>query len=87
MLVYPLGIMHQSDSLPPLLRGWGIAGILNFLFVKPGYMSSNAGTFLWLSAQVPAGNSETSPASSGMKPKAALFHVTAGTMLRSKYGT
>ena len=34
-----------------------------------------------------AGSSEISPASLGMKPKAALFHVTAGMRLRSKHGT
>ena len=69
--------------------------ILTCLFAKPGYMSSSAGTYTAVRGhffgqspvQIMAGNSEISPASLGMKPKTALFHVTAGMMLRSKHGT
>ena len=77
--------MHQSFvTTATAPTGLGNSGDIDF----PGICPTVQGHFYGQSpAQISAGNSEISPASLGMKPKAALSHVTAGTMLRSKHGT
>ena len=70
------------------LRGWGIAGILTFLYAKPGYISSTAGTFLWAKpcrkpCSKPADKCETMSAGLGMVLKTPQFHKTTETMLNS----
>ena len=70
-----------------------IAGILTFLFAKPGYMPSTAVTFLWSKpckgpVQIPVGKScEITTAGLGMESKTLRYQSTAGAMLRSKNGT
>ena len=82
--------MHQpfvTTAIAP--TGLGNSGDIDFPFLQsPGICPAVWGHFYGQNpAQISAGNSEISPASLGMKPKAALFHVTSRTMLRSKHGT
>ena len=67
--------------------GLGNSRDIDFLLCKALVYVQQCGDYGQSLAQISAGNSEISPASLGMKPKAALFHFTAGTMLRSKHGT
>ena len=68
--------------------GPGIAGILTFLFAKPGYMPSTAVIFYGQSpVQIPVGNYEITLADLGMETNALRYHGNERTMLSSKHGT
>ena len=82
--------MHQSfvtTAIAP--TGLGNSGDIDFPLCKARVYVQQCGDISMVKALLKssAGNSEISPASLSMKPKAALFHVIAETMLRSKHGT